>query len=81
MSNINPKLQRVIDDFSVQTFPDGKNSVEYQNLITAITASPTLNEQLNTAAERGYLDKLTANRNPNAGASYNGVQIIFSDGL
>ena len=81
MSNINAQLQKVIDDFAANTFRNGTNSTEYQNLVTAVTASPQLNERLNTAAEKGYLDKLAVNRNPNAGASYNKTKMIFSDGL
>ena len=54
VSNINPKLQKVIDNFADSSLPNGRNSVEYQNLMAAFTASPQLNERLNTAAERGY---------------------------
>lgn len=68
---INPKLQRAIDDFAHRSLPNGKNSVEYQNLMEAVTASPVLNERLNTAAEKGYLEQFAINRNTNAGASYN----------
>lgn len=78
MSNINPQLQKVIDGFADSSLPNGRNSVEYQNLIAAVTASPVLNERLNTAAEKGYLDKLAVNRNPNAGASYNADETRIS---
>ena len=71
MSNINAQLQKVIDDFAANTFRNGTNSTEYQNLVAAVTASPQLNERLNTAAEKGYLEKLAVNQNPYAGASYN----------
>ena len=71
MNKINPKLQTVLDNFAQNSLPNGKNSDAYHNLIAAITASPVLTERLNTAAEKGYLDKLAVNKNPNAGASYN----------
>ena len=78
MSSINPQLQKVIDNFADSSLPNGKNSVEYQNLMAAVTASPQLNERLNTAAEKGYLDKLAVNRNPSAGASYNAEETRIS---
>lgn len=81
MGNINPQLQKVIDDFAVATFKDGKDSTQYRNLVAAVTASPVLNERLNTAAEKGYLDKLAVNRNPNAGASYNAQEQRISINL
>ena len=81
MSSINPQLQKVIDNFADSSLPSGRNSAEYQNLVAAVTASPQLNERLNTAAEKGYLDKLAVNRNPSAGAGYNKTTMIFSDGL
>ncbi len=71
MNKINPKLQTVLDNFAPNSLPNGKNSNEYRNLIATVTASPVLNERLNTAAEKGYLDKLAVNKNPNAVASYN----------
>ena len=71
MNQINPKLQTILDDFAQDSIPNGKNSIEYRNLIAAVTASPVLTERLNTAAEKGYLDKLAVSKNPNAGASYN----------
>ena len=71
MNKINPKLQTILDNFAQNSLPNGKKSDEYRNLLAAVTASPALNERLNTAAEKGYLDKLAVNKNPNAGASYN----------
>ena len=71
MSQINPQLQKILDDFAQNSLPNGKNSNEYRNLIATITASPVLTERLNTAAEKGYLDELAVSKNPNAGASYN----------
>ena len=71
MNKINPKLQTVLDNFAQNSLPNGKNSNEYRNLIATVTASPVLNERLNTAVKKGYLDKLAVNKNPNAGASYN----------
>ena len=71
MNQINPKLQTILDDFAQDSIPNGKNSIEYRNLIAAVTASPVLTERLNTAAEKGYLDKLAVSKNLNAGASYN----------
>ncbi len=71
MSQINPQLQKILDDFAQNSLPNGKKSDAYRNLIAAITASPVLNGRLNTTAEKGYLDKLAVNKNPNAGASYN----------
>ena len=71
MNQINPQLQKILDDFAQNSLPNGKNSNEYRNLIATVTTSPMLNERLNTAAEKGYLDKLAVNKNPNAGASYN----------
>lgn len=70
MNKINPKLQTVLDNFAQNSLPNGKKSDEYRNLLAAVTASPALNERLNTAAEKGYLDKITVNQNPHAGASY-----------
>ena len=71
MNQINPQLQTVLDNFAQNSLPNGKNSNEYRNLIAAVTASPVLTERLNTAVEKGYLDKLAVSKNPNAGASYN----------
>ena len=71
MNQINSKLQTILDDFAQDSIPNGKNSIEYRNLIAAVTASPVLTERLNTAVEKGYLDKLAVNKNPNAVASYN----------
>lgn len=71
MNQINPQLQKILDDFAQNSLPNGKKSNEYRNLIATVTASPVLNERLNTAAEKGYLEKLAVNKNPNAGASYN----------
>ncbi len=71
MNQINPQLQKILDDFAQNSLPNGKNSDAYHNLIAAVTASPILTERLNTAAEKGYLDKLAVNKNPHAGASYN----------
>ena len=71
MNQINPQLQKILDDFAQNSLPNGKNSNEYHNLIATVTASPVLNERLNMAAEKGYLDKLAVNKNPNAVASYN----------
>ena len=77
MNKINPKLQTVLDNFAQNSLPNGKHSDAYHNLIAAITASPILTERLNTAAEKGYLDKLAVNKNPNAGASYNAEETDF----
>ena len=71
MNQINPQLQKILDDFAQNSLPNGKKSNEYRNLIATVTASPVLNERLNMAAEKGYLDKLAVNKNPNAVASYN----------
>ena len=81
MNKINPKLQTVLDNFAQNSLPNGKNSDAYHNLIAAITASPILTERLNTAAEKGYLDKLAVNKNPNAGASYNASKTRISINL
>ena len=81
MSQINPQLQKILDDFAQNSLPNGKNSNEYRNLIATITASPVLNERLNTAAEKGYLDKLAVNKNPHAGASYNAAETRISINL
>ena len=70
MNKINPKLQTILDNFAQNSLPNGKKSDEYRNLLAAVTASPALNERLNTAAEKGYLDKITVNQNSHAGASY-----------
>ena len=70
MNKINPKLQTILDNFAQNSLPNGKKSDEYRNLLAAVTASPALNERLNTAAEKGYLDKITINQNSHAGASY-----------
>ena len=77
MSQINPQLQKILDDFAQNSLPNGKKSNEYRNLIATVTASPVLNERLNTAVEKGYLDKLAVNKNPNAGASYNAEETDF----
>ncbi|WP_308187523.1 hypothetical protein [Neisseria subflava] len=81
MNQINPQLQKILDDFAQNSLPNGKNSNEYRNLIATITASPVLNERLNTAAEKGYLDKLAVNKNPHAGASYNAAETRISINL
>ena len=81
MNQINPQLQKILDDFAQNSLPNGKNSNEYRNLIAVVTASPVLNERLNTAAEKGYLDKLAVNKNPNAGASYNAEETRISINL
>ena len=70
MNKINPKLQTILDNFAQNSLPNGKKSDEYRNLLAAVTASPALNERLNTAAEKGYLDKITVNQNSHVGASY-----------
>ena len=69
MSQINPQLQKILDDFAQNSLPNGKNSNEYRNLIATVTASPVLTERLNTPAEKDYLEKLAINQNPNAGAT------------
>ncbi|EFV80833.1 MULTISPECIES: hypothetical protein [Neisseria] len=81
MHHINPNLQKILDDFAQSSLPNGKNSNEYRNLIAPITASPVLNKRLNTAAEKGYLEKLAVNKNPNAGASYNARKTRISINL
>jgi len=81
MSQINPQLQKILDDFAQNSLPNGKNSNEYRNLIATVTASPVLTERLNTAVEKGYLDKLAVNKNPNAGASYNAAETRISINL
>lgn len=81
MNQINPQLQKILDDFAQNSLPNGKNSDAYHNLIAAVTASPILTERLNTAAEKGYLDKLAVNKNPNAGASYNAEETRISINL
>ena len=81
MSQINPQLQKILDDFAQNSLPNGKNSNEYRNLIATVTASPVLTERLNTAAEKGYLDKLAVNKNPHAGASYNAAETRISINL
>ncbi|WP_063068168.1 hypothetical protein [Neisseria flavescens] len=70
MNQINPKLQTILDDFAQDSIPNGKNSIEYRNLIAAVTASPVLTERLNTAVEKGYLEKLSVSQDPNSGAFY-----------
>ncbi|EFV80835.1 hypothetical protein [Neisseria mucosa] len=70
MNQINPKLQTILDNFTQDSLPNGKNSIEYHNLLEAVTASPVLNERLNTAVEKGYLEKLSVNQDPNSRASY-----------
>ena len=77
MNQINPQLQKILDDFAQNSLPNGKKSDEYRNLLAAVTASPELNERLNTAAEKGYLDKITVNQNPHAGASYSSEKNKF----
>ena len=77
MSQINPQLQKILDDFAQNSLPNGKNSNEYRNLITAVTASPVLTERLNTPAEKDYLEKLAINQNPNAGAATMQVKLGF----
>ena len=69
MNQINPQLQKILDDFAQNSLPNGKNSDAYHNLIAAVTASPVLTERLNTPAEKDYLEKLAINQNPNAGAA------------
>ncbi|WP_448979032.1 hypothetical protein [Neisseria sp.] len=81
MNQINPQLQKILDDFAQNSLPNGKKSNEYRNLIATVTASPVLNERLNTAAEKGYLDKLAVNKNPHAGASYNAEETRISINL
>lgn len=81
MSQINPQLQKILDDFAQNSLPNGKNSNEYRNLIATITASPVLTERLNTAEEKGYLDELAVNKNSNAGASYNASKTRISINL
>ena len=81
MSQINPQLQKILDDFAQNSLPNGKNSNEYRNLIATVTASPVLTERLNTAAEKGYLDKLAVNKNLHAGASYNAAETRISINL
>ena len=81
MNQINPQLQKILDDFAQNSLPNGKKSNEYRNLIATVTASPVLNERLNTAVEKGYLDKLAVNKNPNAGASYNASKTQISINL
>ena len=71
MHHINPNLQKILDDFAQSSLPNGKKSDAYRNLIATITTSPVLTERLNTAVEKGYLNKLAVNQNPNVGASYN----------
>nr|WP_314575589.1 hypothetical protein [uncultured Neisseria sp.] len=81
MSQINPQLQKILDDFAQNSLPNGKNSNEYHNLIAAITASPVLNGRVNTTAEKGYLEKLADNKNLHAGASYNASKTRISINL
>lgn len=81
MNQINPQLQKILDDFAQNSLPNGKNSDAYHNLIAAVTASPILTERLNTAAEKGYLDKLAVNKDPHAGASYNASKTRISISL
>ena len=33
MNQINPQLQKILDDFAQNSLPNGKNSNEYRNLI------------------------------------------------
>ena len=44
MNQINPQLQKILDDFAQNSLPNGKKSNEYRNLIAAVTASPVLTE-------------------------------------
>ena len=81
MSQINPQLQKILDDFAQNSLPNGKNSNKYRNLIATVTASPVLTERLNIAAEKCYLDKLAVNKNPHAGASYNAAETRISINL
>ena len=81
MNQINPQLQTVLDNFAQSSLPNGKKSDAYYNLIAAITSSPVLTERLNTAVEKGYLDKLAVNQDPNAGASYNASKTRISINL
>ena len=69
MNQINPQLQKILDDFAQSSLPNGKKSDAYRNLIAAVTVSPVLNRRLNTTAEKGYLEKLAINQNPNVGAA------------
>ena len=81
MNKINPKLQTILDNFAQNSLPNGKKSDEYRNLIATITTSPVLTERLNSAVEKGYLDKLAVNKNPSAGASYNASKTRISINL
>ena len=69
MNQINPQLQKILDDFAQSSLPNGKKSDAYRNLIAAVTVSPVLNRRLDTTAEKDYLEKLAINQNPNAGAA------------
>ena len=82
MNQINPQLQKILDDFA-QKFSPQRQKLERipQSDYTTVSASPVLNERLNTAAEKGYLNKLTVNKNPNAGASYNAEETRISINL
>ena len=85
MSTISPDLQRIINDFAT-TEPDivksgGLKSIEYQNLMAAIQASPALVDRLNDAVRLGYLKRFDINDDPHAGASYGGYDKVMNLGL
>nr|WP_314765141.1 hypothetical protein [uncultured Neisseria sp.] len=74
MNTINPKLQRMIDEFaSAYLSHIGNPAVLKHNLEAAIKDSPELTLKLNRAAEQGYIQKfgiLDTKENPNAAAGY-----------
>lgn len=58
MNTINPKLQRMIDEFaSAYLSHIGNPAVLKHNLEAAIKDSPELTLKLNRAAEQGYIQK------------------------
>ena len=74
MNTINPKLQRMIDDFAATYLSEIRNSALLKhNLEAAIKDSPELTAKLNRAAEQGYIQKLGIlddKENPYAAAGY-----------
>lgn len=70
MSNIQPNLQKLLDEFADNNLQNQRQSYEYKQLVDAINASPYLCERLNKAVDKGYLTHFNLNTDPHAGASY-----------
>ncbi|WP_153242498.1 hypothetical protein [Frateuria defendens] len=77
MSGINPALQDILNNFA-SSFADGASDPIYQNLVLAINASPTLLNDLNTAASESLLTGITYNQT--GGTSFQQGNIVMNAG-